>query len=67
MQTQSTAFRHELERLIQEYTARLKDELAANTLNDISQVRIVQGQIMALSNMAGLMDDADIRADQRNR
>lgn len=67
MQTFSTLFDRELNRIIEEEINRLKNQLAHNTYERVDEFRFVMGQITAYENMSSLIEVAKKSADQSNR
>lgn len=67
MITQASQLQKEILRLIEREIERLKDQLAANVFEDVASFRYVMGQISAFRQMEDLIDEAEQKADQRNR
>lgn len=67
MQTFSTLFDRELNRIIAEEINRLKNQLAHNTYERVDEFRYVMGQVAAYENMSSLIEEAKKSADQSNR
>jgi len=67
MQTFSTLFDRELNRIIEEEINRLKNQLSHNTYERVDEFRYVMGQVAAYENMSSLIEEAKKSADQSNR
>ena len=67
MQTFSTLFDRELNRIIEEEINRLKNLLSHNTYERVDEFRYAMGKIAAYENMSSLIEEAKKSADQSNR